>query len=236
MNISLSSPQAPWLKQGINANQFEEIANITVAFLGLFLSLIGFAVLMAFSTMTRHWQPIVASSVYGTTLILLFAASILYHGSLATDMVHKKAFQIIDHCAIYLLIAGSFTPMGLVVLKDHPSGLPMLGLLWLIAGLGCLHKIFMPMGNNLLSTLAYVGMGWSITLVFAPLQAGLQSGGIQLIVAGGIFYTLGSVFYLYDHKFRMAHALWHGFVLAGSLSHYLAILLFVVMPGARLIG
>ncbi len=230
MSISAQPTQAPYLHRLLSPEQFEEVANITVAFLGLFLSLIGFAILLSFSTLTRQWQPIVGASIYGTTLILLFAASVLYHSSLATDLVHKKAFQIIDHCAIFLLIAGSFTPMGLIVLKNHPSGFPMLGLLWGMALMGCLHKIFVPMGSNLLSTLAYVGMGWSIVLVYQPLFAGLQQGGTALVVAGGLFYTLGSVFYLFDHKFRGAHALWHGFVLAGSLSHYLAILFFVILP------
>jgi len=211
------------------AEQFEEIANITVAFFGLFLSLIGFAILMAFSTLSGQWQPIVSAAVYGTTLILLFAASILYHGSLAVDVIHKKAFQIVDHCAIYLLIAGSFTPMGLVLLKG-PVGYTMLAALWLVAGLGCLQKIFLPIGSSLWSTLAYVAMGWSIILVYKPLMQGLNWNGFLLLLIGGLCYTLGSIFYVYDHTFKLAHALWHLFVLGGSLSHYLAILFFVIQP------
>jgi hemolysin III len=213
----------------LKADPFEEIANLIVAFLGLFISLIGFSVLISYSTLTGKWQPILASSIYGTTLILLFLASILYHAALATDLLHKHAFQIIDHCAIYLLIAGSFTPMGLVTLHGS-TGFWMLGLLWGVALLGCLYKVFKPMGSNILSTLAYVAMGWSITLVYKPLMVGLTQGGITLVVIGGLFYTLGSVFYIFDHKFRWAHALWHGFVLGGSISHYLAILFFVILP------
>ena len=215
------------------AEQFEEIANLTVAFLGLFLSMIGVAVLMAVSTLTRQWEAILASSVYGTTLLLLFLASILYHAALATDLIHKKAFEVIDHCAIYLLIAGTFTPMGLLVLKGS-TGLWMLALLWGVALLGCLHKIFWPVGSDVVSVLAYVGMGWSIVLVYQPLTAGLQSGGTTLLVIGGLLYTLGSIFYILDHKFKLAHALWHGFVIGGSMSLYLAILLFVVKPLANL--
>ncbi|MEZ0369064.1 MAG: hemolysin III family protein [Candidatus Sericytochromatia bacterium] len=220
------------LKSLLEAEQFEEIANIIVAFMGLFLSMIGFAVLMAFSAMTRQWEPILACAVYGTTLVLLFVSSMLYHIALATDYLHKKAFEIVDHCAIYLLIAGSFTPFALLVIKGS-TGLWMLGLLWLVAGLGCLHKILWPVGSDWISVLAYVSMGWSVVPVYKPLMAGLQAGGTALVVAGGLFYTFGSLFYIFDHKFKLAHALWHGFVIGGSLSLYLAILFFVVMPGTE---
>lgn len=217
------------LKSILGSEQFEEIANIAVAFLGLFLSMIGAAVLMAFSTLTHQWLPIVASAVYGTTLILLFVASILYHIALATDLLHKKAFEIIDHCAIYLLIAGSFTPMSLLVLKG-PLGLWMLAGIWLVAFLGCIHKIFFPMSSDAIATGAYVAMGWSVVLVYKPLFAGLTSGGTSLLICSGLMYSLGSLFYVFDHKFKLAHALWHGFVLGGSLTMFLAILIYAVMP------
>lgn len=213
----------------LEAAVFEEIANISVSFLGLFLSLIGVAVLMAFSTLTRQWEPIVASAIYGTTMVLVFLASILYHIALATDYVHKKAFEVVDHCAIYLMIAGSFTPMALLVLKDG-SGPWMFALFWGIALLGCLHKIFWPVGSDWISVGAYIGMSLTALLVARPLMAGLQSGGTALVALGGLLYILGSLFYIFDHTFKLAHAIWHFFVLGGSLSIYLAVLLFVIKP------
>lgn len=208
-----------------------EIASIAVAFLGLFLSLIGMGVLLALSAMTRQWDAIVSCSIYGTTLVLLFGSSLLYHVTLATDYVHKKAFEVVDHCAIFLLIAGTFTPMSLLVLKGS-TGLWMMALLWGVAALGCLHKILFPVGSDWVTTGVYIGMGWSAVLVYKPLMAGLQPGGTTLLVIGGLLYTLGSLFYVFDHKFRLAHAIWHGCVIGGSLSLYLAILLFVLRPMA----
>lgn len=213
-----------------HSEQFEEIANISVSFLGLFFSMVGFSILIALSALSKQWLPIISASVYGTTLILLFAASMLYHSSLATDMVHKKAFQVVDHCAIYLLIAGSFTPMGLITLKEH-GGLILLAVLWGIAFLGCMHKIFFPIGSEIPSTLTYIAMGWSIMFVIKPLWENVEPWGIYLIVLGGLLYTVGSVFYVFDHKFAMAHAIWHFFVLGGSIAHYLAILIYVMPRG-----
>lgn len=206
-----------------------EIASITVGFFGLFLSLIGMGVLLTVSAMTRQWEAIIGCSVYGTSLVLLFGASLLYHVTLATDYLHQKAFEVVDHCAIFLLIAGTFTPMCLLVLKGS-TGLWMMALLWGVAALGCLHKILFPVGSDWVSTGVYVGMGWSAVLVYKPLMAGLQPGGMTLLIIGGLMYTLGSLFYVFDHKFRLAHAIWHLCVIGGSLCLYLAILLYVLRP------
>lgn len=210
-----------------HSEQFEEIANISTSFLGLFFSLVGFSILISLATLSRQWLPIISSAVYGTTLLLLFIASMLYHSSLATDMIHKNAFQVVDHCAIYLLIAGSFTPMGLITLRDH-GGLILLAFLWLVAFAGCFHKIFFPIKSAIPSTLAYVLMGWSVMFVIKPLWATMDPWGVYLIILGGLFYTVGSLFYVFDHKFKLAHAIWHFFVLGGSVAHYLAILLYVM--------
>ena len=213
-----------------HTEQFEEIANISTSFLGLFFSLIGFSILISLATLSKQWLPIISSAIYGTTLLLLFMASILYHSSLATDMVHKKAFQVVDHCAIYLLIAGSFTPMGLITLREH-GGLYLLAFLWITAFVGCLHKIFFPISSEIPSTLAYIAMGWSLIFVIKPMWATMDHWGVCLIILGGLFYTVGSIFYVFDHKFKLAHAIWHFFVLGGSVAHYLAILLYVT-PGS----
>lgn len=215
-----------------HSEQFEEIANISVSFLGLFLSMIGFAILLSLATLSRQWLPVISSSIYGTTLILLYTASILYHSSLATDMVHKNAFQVVDHCAIYLLIAGTYTPMALITLREH-GGLILLAVLWGLALLGCLHKIFFPIGSDIPSTLTYIAMGWSLVFVAKPLLANIAPWGLALIALGGVLYTVGSIFYILDHKFKLAHAIWHFFVLGGSIAHYLAILIYV-MPAQML--
>lgn len=217
------------LKRLLESDYLEELSNILVAFIGLFLSMIGAGILLAYGALTRQWEPIVASSVYSTTLILLFVASLLYHVALATDFVHKKAVEVIDHCAIYLLIAGTFTPMSLLILHGA-TGLYLLGAIWTTAMLGCLHKILWPVGSDYISVAAYVAMGWSVVFVWKPLFEGLHSGGTALVIAGGILYTIGSPFYIFDHKFKLSHAIWHGFVIAGSLSMFLAVLLHAVMP------
>lgn len=209
--------------------QFGEVANVSSAFLSLFLSMIGFAILISLATRSGQWLPIIASAIYGTTLVLLFSASTLYHSILAGDMLHKRAFQIVDHCAIYLLIAGTYTPFGLITLRND-GGLILLAFLWTVAAIGCFHKIFFKLGSPIPSTLAYVAMGWSVIFVAKPLISNLEPWGFYLLALGGVSYTLGSIFFVFDHKFTLAHTVWHIFVLGGSLAHYLAIVMYVMPP------
>lgn len=205
----------------------EEVANITVASFGLFFSLIGFGILIGLATLYGDVIHIVSSSVYATTLLLLYVASILLHSSLAQEVKHAKAFEVIDHCAIYLLIAGTYTPFSLITLKG-PIGWSLMAIVWSLAFFGILYKVFFHYQSDLLSTLAYVLMGWLVIFAIKPLIAGLATGGLILLIAGGVLYTVGSIFYVFDHKFPYAHALWHFFVLAASICHYCAVLFYVI--------
>jgi hemolysin III len=205
----------------------EEIANITLHSFGFFLSLVGLCVLVALAASSGSILRIVSASVYGVTLVLVYLASILFHTSLAISLPWNKAFETVDHCAIYLLIAGTYTPFLMVTLPGT-LGWSMLALIWGLAVAGILYKVFFFYKSDLLSTLAYILMGWLALGIVMPLHAKLGWWGLGGIFFGGILYTLGAVFYLLDHKFRFAHAVWHSFVIAGSLCHYLTVLFFVI--------
>lgn len=216
----LASPALGWETR-------EEIVNITLHSLGLFLGLVGFGFLVAVAGLSGSPLRILSSSIYAVTLLLVFVASILFHTSLAIGLPWKKAFEVIDHCAIYLLIAGTYTPFLMVTLPGT-FGWVMLALIWSLALAGILYKIFFFYKSDLLSTLAYIAMGWLSLVLIKPLFEHLGWGGIGLLAAGGLLYTVGAVFYLYDHAFRFAHAVWHSFVLAGSICHFAVILCFVI--------
>lgn len=179
------------------------------------------------AALSRDLYRIVGASIYGVTLFLVYVASILFHTSLAVQLPWKKALETVDHCAIYLLIAGTYTPFLLITLKG-PKAWIMLVLIWLLALAGILYKVFFFYKSDLLSTLAYILMGWFSVVMIQPLLKQMGFWGLGLLVLGGVLYTLGAVFYLLDHTFRFAHAVWHGFVIADSLAHYLSILWFVI--------
>lgn len=207
--------------------QQEEVASITISALSLLLSLIGFSILMSLATLSKQMLPIVACSIYGTTLVALFASSTLYHSAKVMNIPHVKGFRVVDHCAIYLAIPGAFAPFALITLKDH-WGMPLFYTLWVMALFGCVYKIFFYKSKSIWSTLSYIIMGWSIAIVLKDLITLLPSPAINLIVSGGITYTLGAVFYTFDKKLPYGHAIWHVFVLGGSLAHYLAVVLYVI--------
>lgn len=205
----------------------EEIANITLHSFGLFLSLVGFGVLVGLATLTGSVLQVVGSSVYAVTLAMVYVASILFHTSLAIHLSWKKAFETLDHCAIYLLIAGTYTPFLLNVVHGKLAWI-MLIVIWSLAVLGILYKVFFFYRSNLLSTLAYIAMGWLSLLIVKPLIGTIGWSGVGMLVLGGVLYTVGAIFYLWDHKFHFAHAVWHSFVLAGSTCHYLTVIWFVI--------
>jgi len=169
------------------------------------------------------WK-IVSFSIYGTTLFLLYALSTLYH-SLRGGA--KKFFQTLDHVAIYLLIAGSYTPLTLVTLRGA-WGWTLFGIIWGLAIVGIIIDGLHKKGSRALQLTLYLLMGWLILVAMYPLSQALPNGGLELLVLGGVFYTSGTIFYALDKKMKHAHGIWHLFVLAGSISHYLAILLYVL--------
>jgi hemolysin III len=168
------------------------------------------------------WK-IVSFSVYAAMLLTLYLTSSLYHSlrGKAKDVLRKM-----DHCAIYLLIAGSYTPFTLVTLRGT-WGWWMFGVVWTLALLGIVQEIWYAKGARVLSLLIYLAMGWLAVIGLKPLILALGWRGFAWLAAGGLFYTVGIAFYATDHKLRHGHGIWHLFVLGGSTCHYFAVLLYV---------
>ena len=206
--------------------QLEEVMNSLTHGVGLALSAAGMAVLVTLAAMRGSGWHIVACSLYGTSLLLLYAASTLYHASRKSSV--RKVLQKFDHAAIYVLIAGTYTPIVLVNMRGG-WGWTLFGLVWGFAVAGIVFKVLFAGRFTLVSTVLYLGMGWLVVIALNPLVRALPDLGLLLLLLGGLAYSIGCVFYLKDAKpFR--HFAWHLFVLAGSVFHYFAILVSVV-PG-----
>jgi len=192
--------------------------------LGMLLSIAGLAVLAGFSNMNGDVWHITSTAIFGATLILLYTSSTLYHGIQHPSL--KALLQKMDHAAIYLLIAGTYTPFLLVSLRG-PWGWSLFGVIWTLALAGVLLE-FIPEKRFERTALAlYLIMGWIIIVAVQPMIESVAPGGLYLLVLGGLAYTLGVVFYTWE-TLAFNHAIWHIFVLLGSISHYFAILLYVV--------
>ncbi|TXK73567.1 hemolysin III family protein [Mesonia sp. HuA40] len=200
-------------------NKKEEKLNVVSHGLGLILSLIGLCFLLHKSTQINQFDTWVAYTIYGFSLILLYAASTAYHYT--KDRKIRYRLNILDHAAIFVLIAGTYTPFTLLALPES-TGHSILYLVWGIALLGVILKLFFTGRFNIVSTLLYVGMGWIILLVFEPLSAALSQEGLFWLFAGGAVYTMGAVLYSIP-KLPYHHAIFHIFVLLGSLFHFLCI-------------
>jgi hemolysin III len=161
--------------------------------------------------------------VYGTTLVLLYTISTLYHSLRGPA---KGLFQRLDYCAIYLLIAGSYTPFALVTLRG-PWGWTLFGIDWALAAIGIAQELWIGRRTRLFSLLIYVAMGWLVLIAMGPLAAALPAPGLWWLVAGGALYTAGIGFFLFDEKVRHFHGIWHLFVLAGSACQFVSILRYV---------
>lgn len=204
----------------------EELVNTVTHGFGVFLSFIGLFFLLYYSITYGTTVNIVSSLVYGISLILLYSASTLLHGNLSKKN-HAKVYNIIDHCAIYALIAGSYTPFLLISLKGV-LGWTVLGIVWFMALAGMIYQIFLIGKYKIFSTITYIVMGWMILFVMKPLMNSLAFNGLLLLSIGGILYTIGSIFFVLDKKKRFNHAVWHVFVLLGSIFQYLCILFYVI--------
>ena len=201
----------------------EEKANIITHGAGFLLAVVGLVFLLIYSAQMGEGLRIVSYALYGTSLVLLYLASTLYHS--ATDPKKKHYLKIFDHSAIYLLIAGSYTPFALVTLNGA-TGWLIFSLVWGLALAGIVFKLFFVKRFKIVSTLAYVAMGWICILVIEPIMNTLPTMGLVWLVAGGLAYTTGVVFYLWD-RLPFNHTIWHLFVMAGSASHFIAIFLYV---------
>ena len=200
-----------------------ELANTLTHGLGLVLSVCGLAVLLYLSITRGGVMHIVSFTIYGTCLVLAYLASTSYHATRCPR--RKKRLQLLDHCSIYLLIAGSYTPFMLVGLEGG-WGWALFGIVWGIAILGIVVKIGVSQQPGRLSTISYLLMGWLAIVAIKPLYDKLVVGAFVFMILGGLSYTVGVYFFARDHK-HLHHAVWHVFVLAGSALHFLAVALFL---------
>ena len=198
----------------------EEIASALTHGLGAAAALAGGAVLITLAALFGDGWQLSAAIVFGITLLLLYIASTLYHA--IQHPVAKGRLKIFDHCAIYLLIAGTYTPFTLVGLRG-PTGWWLFGTIWTLALAGVVFKLFYTGRFKRLSTLIYIGMGWLVLAAAKPMLHALSTASLLWLLAGGVAYTLGTVFYLRP-AMRWSHAIWHGFVIAGSVCHYVAVM------------
>jgi hemolysin III len=211
-------------KEPYKPTRGEEIANSITHGIGAGLSIAALTILVVFSSIKGDVWRVVSFSIYGACLSILYTASTLYH-SFRSEKV-KRFFQIIDHASIYLLIAGTYTPFTLVLLRGG-WGWSLFGIIWGLALLGVVFKIFFINRFEILSTLVYLSMGWLIVIAFKPAIEHIPVGGLYWLLGGGVSYSLGVIFFLWE-KIKYHHAIWHLFVLGGSICHFFAILLYVL--------
>lgn len=211
----------PTLSQHKQQSYEEELANAVTHAVGCVLSLVGWGVLLVLSFWVGDGWDLAASFVYGGTLVFLYGSSTLYH-SVQTPR-YKRTLRIVDHIAIFLLIAGTYTPFSVTLMREG-WGWTVLALVWGFAVGGLLFKLFSAHRFHPAATTLYLLMGWLGVLFANPVSAALPTGALLLIVAGGLAYTAGVVFYGW-HSLRYSHAIWHGFVLGGSACHYAAVVM-----------
>lgn len=205
--------------------RLEEVANSAIHGAGFLLSIAGLAIILINAAFHGRPLRIISGAIYGITLVLLYAASTLYHAFKSPRLKH--AFKIIDHSCIYLLIAGTYTPFTLITLQGV-WGWALFGIVWSLVLLGILFQLHFVHRFKILATLAYIIMGWLVVIAIKPLVHLLPAGGMLWLFAGGVAYTGGAVFYLWK-SLPFHHAIWHLFVLSGSICHFFAVM-FYVMP------
>lgn len=203
----------------------EEITNAILHGIGALLSIAALVLCVVFSAIHHNPYAVVSSCIYGSTLIILYTMSCLYHSLKINNA--KRVFRIIDHCSIYLLIAGTYTPYTLVTLHGV-TGWVTFGIIWACAILGIVLNSIDLKKYKVISFLLYLGMGWEIVFSYNKLVAALDKGGLYLLLAGGVIYTVGAIFYGIGKKHKYMHSIFHFFVLAGSILHFFSILLYVI--------
>lgn len=198
----------------------EEIGNAITHGIGAFLAIAALVILIVFAALKGTVWHVVSFSIYGAMLVLLYLESTLYHG--LTNKKVKVLFRKFDHMSIFLLIAGTYTPYCLTILRG-PLGWSMFGVVWGCAILGIVLKAFYTGKMERLSTALYVVMGWLIIMAIKPIYLAMSFKGFIFLVLGGVLYTLGTYFFAKD-KMAFNHAIWHLFVMAGSILHFFSVL------------
>lgn len=214
------------LKDHLNQTAIEELVNSLLHLIGAGLGIAALCILVVMAAEHHHQttEKIVGCSIFGTTLILMYSASAMYHA--VRKPFWKRIYKIVDHSAIYLLIAGTYTPIVLIIL-DNAWGWSLFGIVWGLAIGGVVFKLFFTGRFEIVSTIIYLGMGWLAIVAIKPIYEALPATGLAWLVAGGLSYTLGVIFYMWD-RLRFGHAVWHLFVLGGSICHFFLILFYVV--------
>jgi hemolysin III len=202
----------------------EERAHAVTHGIGVILSIVGLSWMLYLSIGTSDPWRVVASGIYGTSLITLFLASTLYHSFHASQ--HRQVLKLLDHCAIYLLIAGTYTPFLLVSMRNE-SGWWMFGIVWTLATAGILTKLWFKHRYPKVSLAGYLLMGWIMVFAMPQIANAIGSSGLVWLIAGGLSYTVGAIFYA-SNKIWYNHTIWHLFVLAGGVCHFLAVAWYVL--------
>lgn len=208
----------------------EEIFNMVSHIVGGAFGIAALVICVVFSALKGDGYLVVASSIYGATMIILYTMSSIYHG-LKPELKAKGIFRVIDHCSIYLLIAGTYTPITLCALREYNTALgwSFFGIIWGIAILGIVLTAISLEKFKVFSAICYLAMGWCVIFLWKPTVAALTNNGILLILLGGISYTIGAIFYYCLKKKEFSHGIFHIFVLLGSILHMLAILFYIIL-------
>jgi len=202
----------------------EELVHAITHGIGVILSIVGLSWMLYVSVNVADPWRIVASSIYGTTLIALFLASTMYHAMYASR--HREIFKLLDHCAIYLLIAGTYTPFLLVAMRSD-TGWWIFGTIWALATAGIVKKLWFRHRFPKVALASYLAMGWLIVVAAPQMVEAIGPNGMAWVVAGGVAYTAGAIFYAVD-RIPFNHAIWHVFVLAGGICHFFGVALHVL--------
>ena len=197
----------------------EELVNALTHGLGVLLSIGGGAVLITLASIHAGAREVVSVSIFAASLVLRYPASPLYHAARHPDL--KRRLKILDHCAIFLLIAGTYTPFTLAAMRG-PWGWSLFGVIWGMAVFGIVLKLFFTGRYKAISTATYIGMGWLVLIALVPLTRALEPTALAWLIGGGVLYTAGTVFY-HNERIPHAHGIWHLFVLGGSISHFAAV-------------
>lgn len=212
---------------GVDARYYtkrEETLNVVTHAIGFLLSVVALVVLVFYASLNGDVWDIVSMAIYGSSLVILYFSSTVFH--LIQDQKTRNRLNVLDHASIFLLIAGSYTPFVLVTLRG-PWGWSIFGVVWGVAIAGIILKIFFTGRFNLLSTLLYLAMGWVIIIAIKPLYEALPFAGLMWLFGGGLLYSFGSIFFLIN-KIPYNHAIFHVFVLAGSICHFIAVFWYVL--------
>ena len=207
----------------------EEIFNMASHIVGVVLGIVALVLCVTFAAFNNNVYGIISGAIYGITMIMLYAMSSIYHG-LSPKLLSKKVFQILDHCSIFLLIAGSYTPFLLVSIREYDmvAAWVIFGIIWAFAILGIVLNAVDIKKFKKFSMICYLVMGWCIVFKASLLPIALEKAGFVLLLLGGIVYTIGAVLYGLGKKHKYIHSVFHLFILLGSILHFLCILIFVM--------